>query len=119
MLQEFHPGDFLVFQLESGYALLRVLDVSESDGAAVWHVAAYRDFFLDVETAESAIAIPAELQIDIPHVALTGRAFDSTQVSRLGSAPLTDDEIKAYDAWQSSEDRHVSDRSIRLLMGLR
>ena len=119
MLQEFHPGDFLIFQLESGFALLRVLDVSESDGAAVWHLAAYRDFFLDVETAEKAIAVPSDLKVDIPHAALTSRAFESTQVSRLGSAALTDSEIEPYDAWQRSDDRHVSDRSIRLLMGLR
>ena len=119
MLQEFHPGDFLIFQLESGYALLRVLDVSESDGVAVWHLAAYRDFFLDVETAEKAIAVPSELSLEIPHAALTSRAFESTQVSRLGSAALTEAEIAPYDAWRRSDDRHVSDRSIRLLMGLR
>lgn len=119
MLQEFHPGDFLIFQLESGFALLRVLDVTESDGVAVWHLAAYSDFFLDVDTAEKAIAVPADLKVDIPHAALTSRAFESTQVSRLGSAVLTDSEIEPYDAWQRSDDRHVSDRSIRLLMGLR
>ena len=119
MLQEFHPGDFLIFQLEAGFGLMRVLEVSESYGEAVWNVAAYRDFFIDVDMAEQAIASPTALQIEIPHVALTDRAFESTQVSRLGSAALSTEEIKPYDAWLSSEGREVSDRSIRLLLGLR
>jgi hypothetical protein len=72
-----------------------------------------------VEMAEQAISNPSTLHVEIPHVALTDRAFESTQVSRLGSVSLTDEEIRPYDAWQSSDDRHVSDRSIRLLMGLR
>ena len=119
MLQEFQPGDFLIFQLESGFALLRVLAVDENDGDTIWHVAAYRDFFLDVDMAEQAIAEPANLQLEIPHVALTNRAFESTQVARLSNAALPDSLRAGYEAWRNATDREVSDRSIRLLLGLR
>ena len=116
---EFSPGDFLIFQLESGFGLLRVLDVTEMDGEPVWHLAAYRDLFLDVEMAEKAIDEPAKLQIEIPHVALTNRAFESTQVSKLGHSALNESELKPHRDWTTSEDPHISDRSIRLLLGLR
>ena len=118
-VHEFSPGDFLIFQLESGFGLLRVLDVTEIDGEPVWHLAAYRDLFLDVEMAEQAIANPAKLQVELPHVAITNRAFESTQVSKLGSLPLAAKETKPLEEWATERDGHVSDRSIRLLLGLR
>ena len=65
MLQEFDPGDYLIFQIESGYGLLRVLAVEGPDEDPVWHVAAYDDLFLDAETADAGIDISTlELLID-------------------------------------------------------
>ena len=119
VIHSFAPGDFLIFQLESGYGLLRVIATDELNGEHVWHVAAYRDLFLDVEMADVAIANPQSLTVEIPHVALTNRAFESTQVSRIGNTSLTDEELCAYQAWRGSDSKEVSDRSIRLLLGLR
>jgi hypothetical protein len=114
-VHSFQPGDFLIFQLESGYALLRVLGVEERDGDSVWHIAAYRDLFLDPEMADAAIQDHANLTVELPHVALTNRAFESTQVAKMGSVPLGPEELRSYEEWTGD----VSDRSIRLLLGLR
>ena len=119
MLHDYRPGDFVMFQIESGYALLRVLDVVDTDGDAVWHLAAYRDFFLDPDDAEAAIVNPANLAVDKPHVALTDHAFQSTQTARMGNAPLMEHELVGYESWKADSQRTVSDRSIRLLLGLR
>ena len=118
-IHDFDPGDFLIFQLEAGFALLRVLDVQAMDGEAVWHIAAYRNFFLDTETADAALDEPQNLGIEIAHAALTNRAFESTQVAKMRNVPLTGDELAAYEAWKSSAEPRVSDRSVRLLLGLR
>ena len=117
MLHDFRPGDFLIFQLESGFALLRVLDVDETEG--VWHLAAYEDLFLDPEAADSALEDPAALTIDKPHIALTNRAFESTQVARMKNAELTEDDLEGYESWKESGEKAVHDRSVRLLLGLR
>lgn len=117
MLHDFLPGDFLIFQLESGYALLRVLDVDATEG--VWHVAAYEDLFLDPETADSALENPAGLTVDKSHIALTNRAFESTQVARMKNVPLTENDLSGYKAWIESAEKAVHDRSVRLLLGLR
>ena len=117
MPQEFQPGDFLIFQLEAGYGLLRVLAVEDADGERTWHVAAYNELFPDVDTAETAIGSGLSRSID--HVALTNRAFESTQVSSIGNRPLTPEEIAPFAKWVDSPERLISDRSIRLLMGLR
>lgn len=110
----FQAGDFLIFQVESGYGLLRVLDITQSeDGEKIWHISAYNELFPDVEFADAAIN--AGLTISVPHVALTNRAFESTQVSKMENKPLRDDELTAYQDW----DGEISDRSIRLIMGLR
>ena len=119
MLQEFQPGDFLIFQLEAGYALMRVLDVERVDGNEVWHVAAYGDLFLDVEMADAAIDRHESLRVELPHAALTNRAFESTQVAKLSNVPLSAGELAAYEAWKHSDAREISDRSIRLLLGWR
>ena len=116
--QGFVPGDFLVFQVESGFGLLRVLDVDDR-GGPVWHVAVYQDLFQEIDCAELAIASPESMTVEIPHIALTNRAFESTQVSRLGSQTLTDQETAAYELWKSVPGGEISDRSIRLTLGLR
>jgi hypothetical protein len=119
MVHDFQAGDFLIFQLEAGYGLLRVIQVEEHAGDAVWHVMAYGDLFLDPAMAESALADPGALKVEIPHVALTNRAFESTQVAKLLHKPLEDSDLLAYRQWVESDVREVVDRSIRLVLGLR
>ncbi len=119
MSQNFQPGDFLVFQLESGFGLLRLLAIEERNGDPVWHLAAYNEFFLDVETAEAAIDELQSLSISLPHAAITNRAFLSTQCARLKNVPLSDEELEPYRNWLQNDDGEVSDRSIRLILGLR
>ena len=118
-IHTFAPGDFLIFQLESGYALLRVLDFEQRDGDQVWHVAAYGDLFLDPEMADTAIDAPSNLSVEKPHIALTNRAFESTQVAKMRNVPLDNDDLLAYEAWKRDGQQEISDRSIRLLLGLR
>jgi len=118
MSQELQPGDFLVYQLESAVALLRVLDITEVDGQKVWHIAAFDDFFPDVEAAEKGITSKQQLSPNTRHVALTDRAFESTQTARVANAPITEDENALVNKWKD-DDRKVYDRSIRLLLGLR
>jgi hypothetical protein len=119
MSQNFQPGDFLVFQLEAGFALLRLLDIDAADGEKIWHLAAYDDFFLDVETAESASVDPTALSTRNSHMALTTRAFESTQVAKIANVPLTKKEIEPLNKWRTAADPGVSDRSVRLMLGLR
>lgn len=119
MSQQFQPGDFLIFQVESGYGLLRVLAAEPGEkGDALWHVAAYEDLFLDSDMADAAVENNL-LRINIPHVALTNRAFEATQVAKLSHRELTGDELAAYDQWVTDPEHQVSDTSIRLLLGLR
>ncbi|MEP7149858.1 MAG: hypothetical protein ABI857_13340 [Acidobacteriota bacterium] len=118
-VHSFVSGDFLIFQLESGYALLRVLAVDETDAGEVWHLAAYKDLFLDVEAVDEALDDATSLIIEKPHVALTNRAFESTQVARMRNVPLREDDLEDLKAWKLSAEKTVSDRSIRLLLGLR
>ncbi len=119
MSQNFRPGDFLVFQLEAGFALLRLLDIDDADGERIWHMSAYDDFFLDVQTAESASADPSALSSRNSHMALTTRAFESTQVATISNVPLTEKEIEPLNKWRNNPGREVSDRSVRLMLGLR
>ena len=118
-IHSFLPGDFLIFQLESGYALMRVLDVESVNGDDVWHVAAYRDLFLDTESADAAIDDYEKLHVELPHAALTNRAFESTQVTKMRNVPLETSELTGYETWKASGERHISNRSIRLLLGWR
>jgi hypothetical protein len=115
---EFAPGDFLIFQLESGYGLMRVLDIDES-AETIWHVSAYEDLFLDVEMAEAALKYHALLKVRVPHVALTDRAFRSTQVARMTNISLAPEELDALVQWKAASDSIVADRSIRLMLGFR
>jgi hypothetical protein len=119
VLQDFKPGDFLIFQLESGFALLRILAIDETPDDTIWHLAAYNEFFLDVEIADAALENPASLTISNAHIALTNRAFESTQVAKLTNVPLSDEELKPFEDWRNDPNREVSDRSVRLMLGLR
>jgi len=108
----------LVFQIESGYGLLKVIGTDKTGADTKWHVKAYRDLFMDIEMAELAVASPESLTVEIPHVAMTDRAFESTQVSTLSTAEVTAEEIQAIESWKANG-AEVSDRSVRLLLGLR
>jgi hypothetical protein len=116
MAYPFNPGDDLIFQLESGFGLLRLLAVEGEGSGTVWHLLAYDQFFPDVESAEAALAQP--LPVRKPHMALTNRAFERTPVARLGNRPVTEEELAPYNDWLNSE-RHVSDRSALLMLGIR
>lgn len=119
MSQDFKSGDFLIFQIEAGYGLLRLLEVDDSGTETIWHIAAYEDLFLDVEFADEAISSDRRLKIGKPHLALTTRAFESTQTARMGNEALNDDELRPLEEWKESGSREVSDLSVRLLLGLR
>jgi hypothetical protein len=116
--QSFSAGDDLIFQLESGFGLLRVLAVEESEHGPTWHLLAYEEFFPDVETAESALAQPGALHVRVPHMALTDRAFERTPAALLGNRPVTKDEMAAYMEWKE-KGGEVSDRSALLMLGFR
>ena len=117
-MSQFEPGDDLIFQLESGFGLLRLLAVEGEGADAVWHLLAYDDFFPDVEAAEVALGGPTSLPVRNAHMALTNRAFERTPVARLGNRPVTDNELAAYREWLNT-DRDVSDRSALLMLGIR
>ena len=118
MSEQFAPGDDLIFQLESGYGLLRVIAIDERDGRRVWHLAAYEELFGDVETAERALTAPNALHIRKKHMALTERAFERTPAARIGNRPVTDNERALCEEWTRSG-APVSDRSALLMLGLR
>lgn len=115
MSQDLKSGDFLIFQLEAGFGLLRFLGNSERDGEKVWHLAAYSDLFLDADSVDLALQTPEKLSVSHPHLALTTRAFESTQVARMTNVPLNAEEIGEM----KDTNIEVSDRSVRLLLGLR
>lgn len=119
MAHEFAPGDYLIFQLESGLGLLRILAVTGEGPETVWHLLAYDEFFPSVEAAEAALAQPGSLSIRNAHMALTDRAFERTPAARLGNRPLSETELAGYREWEQSETRKVSDRSALLLLGIR
>ena len=119
MQHRFKAGDFLFFQIEAGFALIRLLGIDEIPNDTIWHIAAFNDLFPDVDSIERATSTPAALSTSIPHVALTSRAFESTQVSEIANSPLTDEELSALERWYDDPERKISDRSIRLLTGLR
>ena len=118
MSNPFNPGDDLIFQLESGFGLLRVLAVEGEGAGTVWHLMAYDEFFPDVESAERALDQPAPLPVRKAHMALTNRAFERTPVARLGNRPLAEHELDAYRDWLNTG-RDVSDRSALLMLGIR
>ena len=115
---QFAAGDDLIFQLESGFGLLRVIAVEERDLGRVWHLMAFEEFFVDPETAEAALLHPDSLHVRRAHMALTNRAFERTPAARLGNRPVTETELAAIQDWRNS-DGHVSDRSALLMLGIR
>ena len=118
-MQNFQAGDYLIFQIESGYGLLRILAIDESGGEKIWHLAAYNELFLDSQTADAAIENPGSLTINYAHLALTTRAFESTQTARMSNKPLTENELQPLYDWKNNANAEVSDRSVRLMLGLR
>lgn len=114
----FVAGDDLVFQLESGFGLLRVLLVEGQDRETVWHLTAYEELFPDIDAAEAALAAPNELHPRVAHMALTDRAFERTPAARLGNRPVTPEELRPYQEWLE-RGGEVSDRSALLMLGLR
>src|SRR5881397_1721032 len=60
MALTFAPGDDLVFQVESGFGLMRVLAVEGTGRETVWHILVYGDFYPDVESAEAARRAPRQ-----------------------------------------------------------
>jgi len=119
MDQRFQSGDDLVFQLESGYGLLRVLSVDEIDGDTIWHLSAYQELFPDVEAAEAALNNPDTFHTVIRHMALTSRAFERTPAAKIGNRPVTDEDLAPYRIWLGDEHPLISDRSVLLMLGLR
>lgn len=118
MSQELSAGDYLVFQLEAGFALIRLLGIDGEGPDHIYHLCAYEELFPSVEQAAQA-ANSLELTKSIQHVALTRRAFESTQTAKLSNEPLTEIERGYLDDWRAASDRQLSDRSIRLMMGYR
>ncbi|HKO62933.1 MAG TPA: hypothetical protein VJV03_17355 [Pyrinomonadaceae bacterium] len=119
MAHAFAPGDDLLFQLESGLGLLRILAIEGEGHDTVWHLMAYDEFFPDAESAEAALRRDELLPVRQPHMALTDRAFERTPAARLGNRAISEDELAAYRSWQESVERKVSDRSALLLLGIR
>ena len=120
MAREFQAGDVLIFQLESGFGLLKVLAVDENAGdEPVWHLAAFEDLYLDAETADHALQNIDSLRLSERHWALTNRAFESTPTARMGNYALTAAEAESVNAWRAHPNRKILDTSIRLLLGLR
>jgi hypothetical protein len=119
MSHQFAAGDDLVFQIESGLGLLRILAIEGEGAETVWHLLAYDEFFPDVESAEKALTHPDKLSIRKAHMALTDRAFERTPAARLGNRELKDDELVGYREWLQSDEHKVSDRSALLLLGVR
>ena len=119
MALDFQAGDVLIFQIESGYALLHVLAVDDADGQPIWHLAAYADLFMDVDAADEALGDVSKLSKSAEHLVLTNRAFESTQTARMTNIPLSDEELRSIENWRSTPDQIVSDRSVRLMLGLR
>jgi hypothetical protein len=119
MAQTFLPGDDLIFQVESGYGLLRVLAVEGQGQGTVWHLMAYDEFYSNVETAEDALAKPDLLKVRRAHLALTDRAFERTPAARLGNRPVSEHELLPFRQWLESEEKRVSDRSALLMLGIR
>ena len=114
----YEPGDDLVFQVESGFGLMRVL-AREGDGPeTVWHILVYRDFYPEVEAADAALARGRELEAREPHLALTEHAFEKTPAARLGNRPVSENELEAVRRWRE-RGGEAQDRSVLLMLGMR
>lgn len=118
MALSYAPGDDLVFQMESGFGLIRVLASEGRGREAVWHVLVYQEFYADVESAEAALAADRPLAVREPHIALTEHAFEKTPAARLTNRPVKDEELEALERWRR-EGGAVHDRSLLLMLGMR
>jgi hypothetical protein len=118
MALEFAAGDDLVFQVESGFGLMRVLAVGGEGAERVWHLRVYEEFYPEVEAAEAALAEGGDLRARIQHVALTEHAFAKTPAARLSRRPPTEQESAALARWEQ-EGGPVHDRSVLLMLGMR
>lgn len=119
-MQDFQAGDFLIFQIESGYGLMRILAIDDAgNGERIWHLRGYQELFLDVEFADMALANPEGLTVSNSHFVITQRAFESTQVARMLNYPLNDEEKQVVENWRNDPTAEISDRSARLMLGLR
>lgn len=119
MTHGFAPGDNLVFQLESGFGIMRVLAIDEdADGEAVWHLSVAEDFYPDVESAEAALTRGTPLPVRVAHLALTNYAFGKTAAARLNNMAIRDEELEAYRAWRE-RGGEVSNRSVVMMLGFR
>lgn len=120
MAHEFAAGDNLVFQLESGYGIIRILAIDETpDGETVWHLSVLEDFFPDTETAELALIVTDKpFRTRLAHVALSSYAFEKTAAARLNNTPVQGEELTELNAWREREG-DVTDRSIASMLGFR
>jgi len=119
MSQDFQPGDYLIFQVESAFGLLRILELEEIDNDRIWHIAAFEDMFLDIDAADAALKNSETLTVALPHAALTNRAFEATQTSRMKNELLSKADIQPLEKWKNDPKREVTDTNVRLLLGLR
>ena len=119
MTQTFIPGDYLAFQLESGFGLVRVLAISGDNTDRVWHLCVYRELFPDIESAEEALAHSELLHLSEPHLALTDRAFERTPAARLSHRPVEAAELDGVKQWKQGAEQTPLDRSLLLLLGMR
>jgi len=118
MNTHFKPGDNLVFQLESGFGVLRVLAVEEIDDDTIWHLSVYEDLYPDVEAAEAALATNTRMPLRTPHLAVTNYAFEKTAAAKLSNTPVRDEELAAYRLWKESG-AEASNRSVLMMLGFR
>ena len=72
---------------------------------------AARDIRSAMQRLSSLVARPVQT--------LTNRAFESTQVARIANSSLTSEELAPLDKWRADPEGNISDRSIRLMLGLR
>ena len=86
---------------------------------AVEHILEIEPQLTPAEAAEKAMAQPDSLHLSKNHLALTERAFERTPAARLGNAPITQAQLSTYRQWQADPERHVFDRSLLLLLGMR
>lgn len=118
MALEFEAGDDLVFQVESGFGVLRVLAREGEGDERVWHLLVYEEFYPDVESAEAALSSGHEMAARLPHVAITEHAFEKTPAARLGNRPVNERELAALESWRV-EGGDIHDRSVLLMLGMR
>ncbi len=118
-MSQFAAGDDLVFQLESGFGVVRLLAVEGGGPDSVWHLLVYSEFFATVDAAEAAVLAADSASMAGKHFALTDRAFERTPASVIGHRELTETELNLVSAWHSNPDQVVSDRSLLLMLGMR